>query len=52
MNSYDIKEKCFKLNGYMISSPTTGAEEDLTQFLNSISSIPGSEKFNNYNYIV
>jgi|TARA_R110002153_G_scaffold6210_8_gene28448 hypothetical protein len=50
MNSYDIKEKCFKLNGYMISSPTTGAEEDLTQFLNSISSIPGSEKFNNYNY--
>ena len=34
----------------MITSPTTGVEEDLTQFLNSISSIPGSEKFNKYNY--
>tara|TARA_X000000368_G_C22879814_1_gene644761 strand:+ start:77 stop:847 length:771 start_codon:yes stop_codon:yes gene_type:complete len=50
MSHYNNKEKCFELNGYMVSSPTTGVEEDLTQFLNSISSIPGSEKFNGYNY--
>tara|TARA_Y100000389_G_scaffold30194_1_gene25591 strand:+ start:2197 stop:2967 length:771 start_codon:yes stop_codon:yes gene_type:complete len=50
MSNYNNKEKCFELNGYMVSSPTTGAEEDLTQFLNSIASIPGAEKFNKYNY--
>lgn len=50
MEKYNYIEKCFDLNGYKISSPTTGAEEDLTQFLNSISTIPGSEKYNTYNY--
>lgn len=50
IKSYNDKEKCFELNGYMLSPPTIGVEEDLTNFLNAISSIPGSEKYNDYNY--
>lgn len=48
--SYNYGKKCFELNGYMISPPTTGVEEDLTELLNSISSLPGSEIYNDYNY--
>lgn len=50
MKRYNKVDKCFNLNGYMISLPSTGIEEDLTGFLSSISAIPGSEKFNGYDY--
>lgn len=50
METYNEEEKCFDINGYMISSPTTGAEENLTELLNAVTPIPGSEIYNDYNY--
>lgn len=50
MNRYDKDKKIFDLNGYMVSIPTIGAEEDLTDFLNSIKSESVADKYSKYNY--
>ena len=50
MSKYDKESKEFIVDGYKYSLPTIGAENCLTRFLVSKSSLPGSSRYNNFTY--
>ncbi len=50
MKNYDPDNKEFLIDGYKYSLPTIGAENSLTRFLVSKSTVPGSAKYNNFTY--
>jgi len=46
-----IPEECsFLVDGYKFAMPSIGVENSLTQYLFSLSDIPGSERYNDYSY--
>lgn len=50
LDQYNSELKCFEINGYKLTPPTTGVEEDLTDLLYSISNTKGSEDYEYYSY--
>jgi len=50
LSNYIPEECSFLVDGYKFAMPSIGVENSLTQYLFSLSDIPGSERYNDYSY--
>ena len=48
--NYLPKDCSFLIDGYKFAMPSVGVENSLTQYLFSVSNVPGSEKYSDYSY--